>query len=470
MNAQQLLRIIVARWWVIVGICAVMIGTTAGVMQLLPRQYTATTTMVIDSRPTDVLGGANSVAPVVTQSYLATQIDILQSERVAHAVVRALGIDRSPQARQQWMADTKGVGTIESYFAARLTRNLDIKPSRDSSVVALSFTGNEPQFAAQVANAFATTYVAVNLELRNQPSKLYASWFDEQLKGLRADAEQAQARVSAFQQRNGIVAGDERLDVENARLAELSQQLSMAQSQAVDARSRSEGGSTSVRGLPEVASTPVVQSLRSDLLRAETKLIEASATMGPAHPTYERMTAEMEGLRARLDTELANASGSVRTVSSVQRQRELDLRGVVAAQKDKVLRLKAQRDEMSTLVREAETAQRVFDVALQRLAQTRLDSQNTQANAYVLNAAAVPGEPSSPKVQRNLILSGVLGLLLGLATALLVELFDRRVRSATDVESALRMPVLGTLPRSPVRSARGAALPWADTVISTHGS
>lgn len=467
---MQLLRIVVARWWVIVLVCGAMIGATAAVMQLLPRQYTATTTMVIDSRPTDVLGAANSLAPVVAQSYLATQIDILQSERVAHAVVRALGIDRNPVARQQWMADTNGVGTIEAYFAGRLTRNLDVRPSRDSSVVSLSFTGTDPQFAAQVANAFASSYIAVNLELRNQPSKLYANWFDDQLKGLRADAEQAQARVSAFQQRNGIVASDERLDVENARLTELSQQLSIAQSQAVDARSRSLGSAASVRSLPEVSSTPVLQTLRSDLLRAEARLQEASATMGPAHPTHERLSAEVGSLRERLDAELRNASGSVAAVSDVQRQREAELRSIVASQKEKVLRLKAQRDEMLTLVREAETAQRVFDVALQRLAQTRLDSQNTQANAYVLNAAAVPGEPSSPKVRRNLILSAVLGLLLGLAACLMVELLDRRIRSRSDLEVSLQMPVLGSLPRSLARRPAVGALPWADTVISTNRS
>lgn len=463
MNIQQFVRVIVARWWVVVLVCGAMVGATAAVTALLPRQYAATTTMVVEPRGTDVLGGANINSQMMAQGYLATQIDILQSERVAREVVRLLGIESSPAAQQQWRDATGGQGTIGAYYAGLLTKKIDIRPSRESSVVALTFTGSDPQFAAQVADAFAKAYIGLNLELRNQPSKLYANWFDDQLKTLRAEAEQAQARVSAYQQRNGIVAGDERLDTENARLAELSQQLSIAQAQAVEMRSRSQISSASVRSVPEVSSTPVVHNLRAELLRVQTKLQEADQHMGAAHPTRERLEAELASLRDRLDAELQNANSAVASVSQVHERRESSLRTAVAAQKQRVLELKAQRDEMLTLMREADNAQRVFDVALQRLAQTRLESQNTQANAYILTPAAVPGEPSSPKVQRNLLLSAGLGLLLGLAAAMLVEVVDRRIRSAADLEAGLQMPVLGSLPRgaSPRRPPRRLPPPVA---------
>ncbi|MEO8152707.1 MAG: chain length determinant protein EpsF [Rhizobacter sp.] len=470
MNIQQFLRVLVARWWIVVLVCGVMVGVTAAITALLPRQYTATTTMVIEPRGTDALGGANLGAQMLAQTYLATQIDVLQSERVGREVVKAMGIDHNPSAIQQWRDATQGTGSIEAYFAGLLTKKLDVKPSRESSVVSLSFTGADPQFAAQVVDSFAKTYIAISLELRNQPSKVYASWFDEQLKSLRTELEQAQAKVSAYQQRNGIVANDERLDVENSRLAELSQQLVIAQSQSVDARSRSELSSASVRSVPEVGSTAVVQNLRTELLRAETRVQEASEHLGPAHPTLERMLAELASLRERLQAELNNANGSVSAVSSVFNRREVGLRAAVETQKQRVLQIKQQRDEMSTLQREAENAQRVFDIALQRLAQTRLESQNTQTNAYILNSAAVPGEPSSPKVLRNLLLSAVMGFILGLAAAFLVELVDRRIRSAADLEGGLKLPVLGSLPRAMPRRAPGAMLGWRGAPLAQQGS
>jgi chain length determinant protein EpsF len=448
LTIQRLLRILLARWWVLVLVCGAMVTAAAVVGALLPRQYTATATMVIEPRATDVLGTLAPGQQGLGANHLATQIDILRSDRVATEVVRRLGIAASPAAQRQWREATGGNGTIEGYFAGIISRNLDVKPSRESSVVALSFTGGDPQFAAQAANAFAEAYVATNLALRNQPSRLYADWFDEQLKPLRAEAEAAQSRVSEFQQRNGIVAGDERFDIENARLAELSQQLSIAQSQAVDTRARLDGSSAQVSSVPEVSQTPVVQNLRADLLRAQTRLEQVAQQYGTAHPSHVVARTEVDALQERLERELGNARTTVATVADVTDRRESELRVAVMAQKTRVLQAKALRDELSTLMREAETAQRVFDVARQRQAQTRLDSQNTQSGAYVLNAATAPGEPSSPKTQRNLMLAAGLGLLLGLAAALLTEAADRRIRGAADVEAGAQVPVLGSLPRS----------------------
>jgi chain length determinant protein EpsF len=459
-NVKQFFRVVMARWWVVILVGGAMVAATAAVSMILPRQYTATTTMVIEPRGVDALGGAAPGAQMLAQTYLATQIDVLMSERVAREVVKALGIDRNPAAMRQWQEATQGTGSIEGYFAELLTRKLEVKPSRESSAVGLSFTGSDPQFAAQVANSFAQTYMAISLELRNQPSKLYASWFDEQLKSLRADLEQAQAKVSAFQQRNGIVANDERLDIENSRLAELSQQLVLAQTQSVDARARSELSSANVRSIPEVGSTAVVQALRTEVLRAETRVQEASQQFGPAHPTLERLQAELASLRERLQAELGNANESVTTLSTVSNRRESGLRNAVAVQKQRVLQIKQQRDEMSTLQREAENAQRVFDVALQRLAQSRLESQNTQANAYILNVATAPAEASSPKVARNLVISAIMGLLAGVVSALLVEVIDRRIRSSGDIEAGLQVPMLGTVPRTSPQHAVREALGW----------
>lgn len=469
MTLNRFLRILLARAWIIGLVCGSMVAAAALVSTLLPRQYTATTTMVIEPRATDVLGGTNVNAQMLAQTHLATQIDILRSERVAAQVVRTLGIDRSAVAQAQWREATGGNGRIESFFAASLVRNLDVRPSRESAVVSVSFTGGDARFAADAANAFAETYISTSLALRNQPALQSTSWFDEQLKSLRDAAESAQARVSAYQRQHGIVANDERLDVENARLAELSQQLSVAQAQALDSRARAELSTAQVSSVPEVSSTPVVQNLRADLLRSQAQLVQVAEQFGPAHPTRVRAQAEVLALEERLARELGHARSSVSSISQITDRREADLRVAVNAQKTRVLQLKAQRDELSRLSREAETAQRVFDVALQRQAQTRLESQNTQVGSYVLNPAAVPGEPSSPKTQRNLLLAGGLGLLLGLAAAFLLEAADRRVRSAVDVEATLQLNVLGRLPRARMsrRAVRTepAALPLPDAAV-----
>jgi uncharacterized protein involved in exopolysaccharide biosynthesis len=148
--------------------------------------------------------------------------------------------------------------------------------------------------------------------------------------------------------------------------------------------------------------------------------------------------------------------------AQIAQRREVEIRAQVAAQKDRVLKLKRERDELSALMREAENAQKAFDVTTQRFTQTTLESQATQTNIAVLNPATEPLKPSFPKWPLNLALAVFLGTLLGVGVALLLEMLDQRIRSEADVAGTLQLPLLATLPvaRLPVIArARRLMLP-----------
>jgi chain length determinant protein EpsF len=448
MTAQQLLRVALARWWVMALVFAATVGATTVVSLLLPRMYSATTRVVIEPRSSELLSqNAPGLSPSVTQTLMATQLDVFTSERVAQRVIVDLGIEKSETARRQWMEATDGQGTMSQYFSAVLLKNLEVRPSRDSAVFTVNFTARDPVFAAEVANAFARAYINLNLEMRTAPAQRSAAWFDDQIKKLRENVEAAQASLSRYQQEKGIVASDERLDSENARLAELSQQLTLAQSSTFDARARAAQGGPLERSLPDVAGAPVVRELRTDIARAQARLDEASENFGPAHPTHLRLKAELDSLRERLANELDTTTGNLETASVASQQREASLSAAVTAQKARVLQSKQHRDEMAALMREADNAQRIYDAALQRMSQSRLEAASTQSNAFILSAAQPPTEPSSPKTQVYIALSVGIGLMLGLAAAAIVEVTDRRVRCEADIEGGLKVQCMGVLPR-----------------------
>ncbi len=80
-------------------------------------------------------------------------------------------------------------------------------------------------------------------------------------------------------------------------------------------------------------------------------------------------------------------------------------------------------------------------------------------NVEVAQTATVPTSPSSPKTAKNTVLGGVLGLLLGLGLAFLLDRLDRRIREPKDLEAVYGLPLLGVVPESSAlsRSARDSS-------------
>lgn len=450
MTFSQFLGILRARWWIALGTLLLTVGTTVAVSLVLPKQYTATTTMVVDFKGVDPVLGIMLPAQLMP-GYMATQVDIIQSKKVATDVVKALGFAQSPVVRQQWLEDTEGKGSIEDYFASILLKKLDVKPSRESSLIEVNFTGADPRFAAAVANAFSEQYQKTNLELRVEPARQSAIWFDERLQQLRKGLEEAQTRLADYQREKGFTAADERLDLESARLQELSGQYAAAQGQAADAQSRmrqlndfiTRGASPET--LPDVLANPLIQNLKSLLNQTEGRLEQISSQLGANHPEVKRLQADIEGQRTKLKTEINAAASSIRNSANIALRREADLRDQLAGQKAKLLRSNQGRDQFMVLLKEVDNAQKAFDIASQRFQTTSLESQASQTNISLLSPALPPTEPSSPKLVLNTLLAVFLGTMLGIGLALLVELLNRRVRLARELAEAVGAPVLGVM-------------------------
>lgn len=436
MNFTQFLLILNARKWIILAVIALLVGTTAGVSLSLPKEYSAVTTLIVDAKSKDPVTG-QLVSSFAFPGYMATQTEIITSPKVAKKVVHDLKLAENPAVEAQFKEATEGRGDIEQWMGERLLGGLKAEPSRESSTIDISFSGADPRFASILANAFAKAYIDTSLELKIAPARQAADWFDQQITQLRSNLDTAQQKLTAYQREQGLVESEERLDVETRRMGDLSAQIVAAQAASFDANSRTRDG----RAMPEVFNSPIVQNLKIQIVEAESRLESLSNRLGVKHPEYLRAQGDLEGLRVKLNTEFGTATRGVGATASATRQRLADLQRAFSRQKNLVLELKQQREKATLLARDLENAQRIYDVALQRNSQTRLEAQSIQTDIAVLNPAVPPTAPSGPRVILNILLSLFLGTLLGVGVGSLVELLDRRVRSSQDIVG-LEIPVL----------------------------
>lgn len=446
MSFTVFLRIVRAHGHLIVMTVLIVVAAAAAISLLMSRKYSAEGSVVIDFKGGSPMA-TNAVPVQVYPGYLVTQMDIIASQSVALKVVDDLKLETDSAARSRYLpapfvfseglarafrqigalarqlipqsvAEQLGLGesgtpedaALQRYrLAEQLLKRLALKPSTDSSVVKLSYTAGDPQAAADAANAFVRAYIATNLELNVNPARHSSEWFGEQLKGLADNLAKARGKYSAYQQETGIVAADENLDVENARLNELSNQLVGAQAQ----------------------NHPAIQALKDDLARAEAKLNDLPSQLGPNHPQVRRAQAEVASLRAKVAGETRRIAGSIQ--------------GQVAAQKGRVLQMKKQRAELAILKGEVDNAQRALDEAMQRSTQLRMESHVNQTNVSVVRSAVPPIRPSAPNLPLNVGAAAVLGGVLSIGLALWRELTRRLVRSRDDLKVLLGIPVLGVL-------------------------
>jgi chain length determinant protein EpsF len=440
MSFHQFLLILRARYIAALTTLLLTVGLITGYTLWMPKQYSASAAVVVDVKSPDPVTGT-MLQGLMAPGYMATQLDIINSDRTARTVVKLLKLESSASLNEMWMGATGGRGQLVDWLSALLQKNLEVKPSRESNVININYTAADPAFAASLANAFAQAYIDVNLDLRLAPARQYAAFFVEQTKAAREQLEAAQQALSDYLQKNGITSADERLDYETAKLNETSSQLTGVQAQTTDSQSKRQ--SSKADTVAEVMQNPLINNLKIEVARLEAKLTGTGGNLGKNHPQRLSTESELATVKAQLEQETRKVTSSIETTYQVSKQREQQLHSALNAQKGRVMILNKQRDELNVLRREVESAQHLFDSMSARASQSSIESQANQTNIAVLNPAIAPSSASKPRVLLNFLVSIFLGTLLGVGLALALELRNRRVRSAEDLTDALDIPLLG---------------------------
>ena len=368
------------------------------------------------------------------------------SEAVGRRAVRDLEVAAVPELGQEWRDATEGRGDFETWAIWKLSKDLDIGTTRESSLLRVSFTSTDPEFAAKVANPWVKAYVDTTLELRVAPARQYREFFTASARQLREVLEVAQHRLSSFEQKHGLILSDEKLDMEIGRLDAMNAQLVLQIAQAADSNSRERQGRTGADSTQEALASKLVGDLRADLQRARSRLSELTPKLGDHFPEVVQLKAQIAELEVRIEEETRRIARGIDMTGRIGRQRLAEMQTAVDRQRAKVLKSKAMRDEAYVLQRDVQSAQQAYDNVLARGSQMALESQTAQTNALIVGQAAPPVQPASPKPLLVMATVSVIGLLAGLLLAFLRERCDQRIRTNEQAVALLQQPLIALLP------------------------
>lgn len=479
MNIRQIFNVLLGGWWIVALTVALATCITYLINHGKDDMLKARSTLLIDFQQPDSTSTAN-LAPQLQEGYLATQIEIISSPKVAKNVIDRTNMIKGRQYWSQFEEDTdtvKGlikiaIGHVKAFIdsllgneeiedipiselqdealVGYLTSQLNVNPRDNTRIIDIVYQSRNPEFAIEMANAFADAYVKTNLELNTATARRNAEWMNEQLAELRAKLDAAQRRLTDYEMKTGILANDGRAGIEITHLSELTEQLAIAEAEAeFEDNKLQQLMSLQQRGadlnsVSEVMTNSFLQSLKSDLRSKEGQLAELSTEIGRNHPDYISVEAEIASLKDKMQSEIDIITNGIRNQAALAKAKVVALRKAQTIQKNKLLQGKETSSDLPALIREIENAQASYELALNRYEQYNLQSRVTQTNAAVLNYAQKANRSRIPAMARNLTLSAILGFVLGCGLVLLLEIRRPLVRGENDL-TALEIDYLGKI-------------------------
>ena len=133
MSFYQFINILWSRKWIALSALMMTVITTLVVSLLLPKQYIATTSIMVDQRSVDPVTGLTLPVQLLP-GYIATQVDVIASHNVARKVVKKLELSENPQMQKDFpkmqkdFAKAGSIGDIRDWAADLLLKKLAMTP------------------------------------------------------------------------------------------------------------------------------------------------------------------------------------------------------------------------------------------------------------------------------------------------------------------------------------------------------
>jgi succinoglycan biosynthesis transport protein ExoP len=444
LSPPQILAMLLARRKVMIIITLSVIVLGALVVKSLPKTYTATATLIVNSDVKDPLAGADFPVEMIA-NYVSTQIELLTSPVVLRPVVDRLKLTEDKSFTGGFSGSSDALHEV---VEKNLAMSLSIERGTGGQLLYISAASKSAARAAEIANAVADVYMEQDRSRLNGPANERAQRYVEELAELRNKATVAQDKVTAFRQQNGIDdlnAGA--TDNEVQALDTLHQRLLETQNLR---RTLEAKGPAAQPAANDPVAAGAIQTLKTQLDNQLSELARLQSTYGPQHPKIRELEAQIAITRQSL----ANQSHSVSETnqSELARTRELEQKYLhaVAEQEAKVATLRAAQDEGSKLVLELDSAKSVYKHALDGFDQIMFQAVSNHTNVSMVSRAVAPLRASKPNKMKLLLMVLVAGLGLGVVGPLAYELFfDRRLRCREDIEREFGVAVLAQLDAVP---------------------
>jgi len=396
----------------------------------------------------EMKGSADSTGGYTTpESYVETQVKLLQSEFLLEHVMEKLKLKERPATGWRSFASRVRHLPEREELLRQIERNLTVRTSGNSRLLEVLYESPDPKLAADFANTLVSEFIELSQEERWKSAQGTAEWLTNHLAIMKGQLEQSEAQLQDYAHTSGLTFASEKENLAEDKLKELQDELSKAQADRIANQAKFEAAkSKPADSLPEILEDPTMRDYRQKLTELQRQYAELSATLTPEHYKVQRVQAQINELKSEIQKERGNVLHRIGNEYAAALRRETLLSRAHAEQEKVVADQSEKAIHYDTLRRDVDSNRRLYEAMLQKVKEASLASAMRDSNVLVVDRARPPLLPYRPSLPMNSAIGLFSGVLLGFGFVLLRERIDRRISAPGDAQVYLDLPELGVIP------------------------
>lgn len=471
---------LLANW---VRILVVSLSVTAVAFMLASmatKHYKAETRILIETREsvfTRPVPGSQDDAPLLDEQGVMSQVEVIASTDILKQVAQKLDLAARPEFEADasvsmldrvliivgLKSDPIDIPADERVLKA-FREKLAVYRIERSRVIVVEFSSEDPRLAAEVPNAIADAYIALQRDAKLQSNTDATAWLEPEIAALGTKVKQAEGKVADFRAKSDLLVGNNNSALATQQLSELSTELSRVRANRASAEATARSfrealqNGASIEALPGVLASGLVQRLQESRVQLQADIADLSATLLDNHPRLKSLRSQLADLDRQIAEEARKVLRGLETEAETAQLREQELAQSVNRLKAESARVGEEEVELRALEREAAAQRELLEsyLARYREAASRKEGNYVPADARVFSRASIPTEPYFPKIVPVTIAAFVASLLLMVIATLLAELFSGRamrpaVRREVEPVEQIAMPV-PSAPAAPIEA------------------
>jgi succinoglycan biosynthesis transport protein ExoP len=478
-----------AKWGIIsVTLCCLIIGGLIA-SSAVPI-YRATAKIMADPQQPNADRNEQYIASALVFLYYETQYEIIQSRNLAETVVDKLNLVEKYKAEQASLPakETGFVDTIKTELSALLGNGekkakptaptdadirlmlasgiqagIEVSGGKQSQIINISYTSDDPQNAAQIINALSDAYIQFGLESRLSEVKSTQSWLGEQYAQLQTQLQNSENELSAFRNQQGMVDTAQQQRTANTQLQSLNSELIRAQTKLSAAEEQYltiqnvKADSKSLYAIGPVLQNKTASDMVKEQARLSQRVNELEERYGNKHPKMVAARSELNSAQNTLKAEVNKVVQNIERDYRLAKVQVKNINDLITKNTSGIQSLQGDNFALVSLERKVENNRRVYESFQSRLMEANVKSEFTASNVQIIDHATVPKAPFKPNIKLIMMLAGVFGVFLGVVLAFLREALDNTFKTPDAIEEKLAVPALGITPI--VKKQKGSAIP-----------